>query len=217
MKLLRVLIVLGIAAMIARELWVRLGGQQVAPALRQSREVPFDPAFLRLSPREIAALPLAMKWEMPMGSEFGALTYNAQPFRITRHLGDDLNGIGGYNSDLGDPVWNAADGQVVFCGFAGPGWGKVVITACKAPREDGSMELLQVVYAHLKDVEVRPGQRLARGGRIGSVGTAEGKYWAHLHFELRRGPWINPGTGYADAALNRISPEAYIARLAAGR
>jgi murein DD-endopeptidase MepM/ murein hydrolase activator NlpD len=212
MKHLRLILFLGICAMLGIELWQRLGGQEVKATPRQLSETPFDPAFLRLSPRQVAELPLAERWDMPVGSELGALTYNAQPFRITRHLGDDLNGIGGYNSDLGDPVWSAADGQVVFCGFAGPGWGKVVIVACRVADETGHEQVLQAVYAHLQDIQVIPQQRLRRGDSIGTIGTAEGRYLAHLHFELRQGPWINPGLGYADAALSRISPEGFIAK-----
>jgi hypothetical protein len=171
-----------------------------------------DPAFTRLLPHEIAMLPVAVRWDMPMGSETGALTYNAQPFRMTRHLGDDLNGIGGYNSDLGDPVWAAADGRVVFCGEAAKGWGKMVILACRVQEPDSAeWQVLQAVYAHLQEVEVQPGQLLQRGQRLGTVGTGGGLYYAHLHFELRRGPWVNPGIGYADAGLNRFSPEGFIA------
>ena len=74
---------------------------------------PLDPAFIRLTPLEVSTLPMATRFDMPMGSEHGAFTYNARSFRIQRHLGDDLNGIGGGNSDLGDPVYAAAAGRVV--------------------------------------------------------------------------------------------------------
>ncbi len=172
---------------------------------------PFDPQWVRLSPLEIADLPLAERWDMPMGSEHGALTYNAQPFRVTRHLGDDLNGIGGYNSDLGDPVYAAAAGRVVFVGVPGPGWGKVIIVAHLIRSEvDGSLAVVQSMYAHLLEMDVSLDQIVARGQPIGTVGTAEGKYWAHLHFEIRRGPYVNPSLGYADGPLNRENPEKFI-------
>jgi hypothetical protein len=58
---------------------------------------PFDAAFVCLSPLEVATLPLAARFDPPLGGENGALTYDAQPFLTTRHLGDDLNGIGGWN------------------------------------------------------------------------------------------------------------------------
>lgn len=173
---------------------------------------PFDAAFVRLSPREIAALPEAVRWDAPLGSEHGALTYNAQPFRMTRHLGDDLNGIGGYNSDLGDPVFAAATGKVVYRGIPGPGWGHMIILAHRVlSAETGQLEVVQSVYAHLDTMLVEPDQVIARGQQVGTVGTAFGKYLAHLHFEIRMGPYIFPGVGYADSPLNCVSPEKFIA------
>jgi len=171
-----------------------------------------DPAFLRLSPLEIAQLPMAVRFDHPMGSENAALTYNAQPFRITRHLGDDLNGIGGGNSDLGDPVFAAGTGRVVYAGVPGPGWGKMVILAHKVPDLEKPTEerVYQTLYAHLEKILIRPGQMVKRGEQIGTVGTADGQYLAHLHFEVREGPYVNPGQGYADSPLNRVSPEKFI-------
>ena len=175
---------------------------------------PLDPAFLRLSSAEIARLPLAMRFDHPMGTAHAAFTYNAQPFRISRHLGDDLNGIGGGNSDLGDKVYAAGTGEVVYAGTPGPGWGNMVILAHRVPDlEDANEErVYQTVYAHLDKILIVPGQIVSRGEKIGTVGTANGQYLAHLHFEVREGPYVNPGQGYADAPLNRVSPEAFIAQ-----
>ena len=173
---------------------------------------PFEPALVRLSAEEIAVLPVAVRWDMPMGSEHGALTYNAQPFRTTRHLGDDLNGIGGYNSDLGDPVYAAATGKVVYRGVPGPGWGNMIILAHRVRNAaTGDLEVVQSMDAHLDTSLVQPDQVVARGQKIGTVGTAFGKYLAHLHFEIRLGPYVFPGVGYADAPLNCVSPEKFIA------
>jgi hypothetical protein len=173
---------------------------------------PLDPAFVRFSPAEIAALPEAVRWDMPMGSEHGALTYNAQPFRTTRHLGDDLNGIGGMNSDFGDPVYAAATGKVVYRGIPGPGWGNMIILAHRVRNaETGEMEVMQSLYAHIDSSLVEPGQIVPRGQQIATVGTAFGKYLAHLHFEIRHGPYAFPGVGYADQPLNCVSPERFVA------
>lgn len=171
--------------------------------------VTFDPAFLRLSPAEIGRLPLAVRFDAPMGSEHGALTYNAQPFRVSRHLGDDLNGIGGLNSDLGDAVFAAGLGRVIYAGEPGTGWGRMIILGHRVPG-NGKARVIQTVYAHLDQILVRHGQAVQRGERIGTVGTAGGQYLAHLHFEVREGPFVNPGVGYADAPLNRLSPEAFL-------
>lgn len=171
---------------------------------------PFDPAFQRMSPVDVARLPLAVRFDAPMGSEHGALTYNAQPFRINRHLGDDLNGIGGLNSDLGDAVYASGFGRVVYAEVPGPGWGKMIILAHRVRFETGT-RVIQTVYAHLDQILVKPDQVVQRGEKIGTVGTADGQYLAHLHFEVREGPYVNPGVGYADAPLNRLSPERFLA------
>lgn len=183
----------------------RFGSLQPAP--------PFDPAFLRLSPLEIVSLPLAVRFDPPMGSEHAALTYNAQPFRISRHLGDDLNGIGGGNSDLGDPVYAAGAGRAVYVGEPGVGWGKMIIVAHRVPdlEHPDQYQIYQTVYAHLDQILVKPDALVQRGQKIGTVGTADGQYLAHLHFEVREGPYINPAQGYADTPLNRVSPERFIA------
>jgi hypothetical protein len=173
---------------------------------------PFDPAFIRLSALEIAQLPLATRFDQPMGSEHGALTYNAQRFRLNRHLGDDLNGIGGLNSDLGDPVYAAGFGRVVYAGEPDPSWGKMIILAHRVADADTPTKtrVIQTVYAHLEQIDVRPDQLVQRGEEIGTVGSAEGRYLAHLHFEVREGPYVNPGVGYASSPLNRLSPETFL-------
>ncbi len=204
-RVLRLISLLLLAALLGWVVWQRYQGSLTTVP-------PLDPAFVRLSPAEIAALPEAVRWDMPMGSEHGALTYNAQPFRITRHLGDDLNGIGGMNSDLGDPVYAAATGKVIYRGIPGPGWGNMLILGHRVRNaETGQLEVMQSVYAHLDTMLAQPDQVVARGEKIGTVGTAFGKYLAHLHFEIRHGPYANPGVGYADAPLNCVSPERFVA------
>jgi murein DD-endopeptidase MepM/ murein hydrolase activator NlpD len=176
------------------------------------RSAALDPAFLRLGAAEIASLPLAVRFDHPLGTEHGGLTYNARGFRVARHLGADLNGIGGGNSDLGDPVFAVADGRVVYAGEPGEGWGRMLIVAHRLPdaTDPRGHRIVQSVYAHLQDFAVPPGRDVRRGERLGSVGTAEGRYLAHLHFEIREGPYINPGQGYADTPLNRVDPETFL-------
>ena len=116
-------------------------------------------------------------------------------------------------ADLGDPVFAAGAGKVVYSGVPGPGWGNMIILAHRVPQQEqpGGFGVFQTVYAHLERILVRPDQVVRRGEPIGSVGTAGGQYLAHLHFEVRAGPYVNPSVGYADAPLNRLSPEKFIA------
>jgi murein DD-endopeptidase MepM/ murein hydrolase activator NlpD len=150
-----------------------------------------------------------------MGSNHGGLVYNAQRFwemnvkRGGHHTGDDLNGIGGMNTDLGDPVFCTADGRVIYAGEPSPGWGKLVVIAHRAA--DGRP--LHSMYAHLQGIYVARGALVPRGGRVGTVGTANGYYPAHLHFEMRTSDGVDIGAGYAMFPLNRLDPAATIASL----
>ncbi|HKP93701.1 MAG TPA: M23 family metallopeptidase [Chthoniobacterales bacterium] len=167
-------------------------------------------AFQLASPILLAGLPTAARFDFPIGSENGAFAYNAQPFTENRHLGDDLNGIGGENSDLGDPVYAVADGVVLFAAEAGPGWGNVIIVL-HAYEEDGARKFVQSYYGHVETILVEPKQQVTRGTQIATIGTAGGKYWAHLHFEMREfnTPFVGPG--YREDTRGWIDPSAFIA------
>jgi hypothetical protein len=54
-----------------------------------TRPKKLDPAFQLLSPLELASIPTATRFDFPLGSENGAMSYNAQRFTENRHLGDD--------------------------------------------------------------------------------------------------------------------------------
>lgn len=181
---------------------------RLAPELRRSPKI--SPAFQIAPSILLAGLPTAARFDFPIGSENGAFAYNAQRFTENRHLGDDLNGIGGENSDLGDPIFAVADGRVLFAGEAGPGWGKVLILL-HAYEEDGTRKFVESYYGHVETILVPPKQKVARGEQIATIGTADGRYWAHLHFEMREftTPFIGPG--YRDNTRGWIDPTAFIA------
>ena len=147
---------------------------QLGPELRRPASV--DPAFQVAPAILLASLPTAARFDFPIGSENGALAYNAQRFTDNRHLGDDLNGIGGENSDLGDPVFVVADGSVLLAREAGPGWGNVIIVL-HAYEENGTRKFVQSYYGHVDTILVRPRQKVRRGEQIATIGTANGRYW----------------------------------------
>ncbi|MFC4992451.1 M23 family metallopeptidase [Rubritalea tangerina] len=169
----------------------------------------FDPRMHLHSPFEAALIPTAPRFDPPMGSEHAALTYNAQSFmapnatRGGQHTGDDINGIGGQNSDLGDPVFAIANGLVVYAGTPSPGWGKTIILAHRL--NDG--RILHSMYAHLHEIHVATKSHIARSQEIGTVGNAGGRYLAHLHLEMRHTDGFSPQTGYASHPFDRLPPE----------
>jgi murein DD-endopeptidase MepM/ murein hydrolase activator NlpD len=51
------------------------------------------------------------------------------------------------------------------------------------------------VFAHLKQgsVEVKPGQRVARGDVVGAMGMSGDAFLVHLHYQLQSGPGFEEG------------------------
>ncbi len=162
-----------------------------------------------LSSTQLASLPTIDGFQSPMGSPEGAFVYDAQGFsewnnkRGGNHVGHDLNGIGGANTDTGMPVYAVARGVVVYSGHPSADWGNVIVLAHRLP--DGSV--YQSLYAHLEDRLVKTGTVLGRGDMLGTVGSAAGLYLAHLHVELihsRANEAGQPGY-HAAGQMNRVS------------
>ncbi len=202
MKRLIALSAVAFAVGLLATLWFRLW-----PELTRPKYV--DPGFRIPSSIELASLPTATRFDFPLGSENGAMAYNAQRFTENHHLGDDLNGIGGEDSDLGDPIYAVADGRVLLARDGGPGWGNVIIVL-HAYVENGERKYVQSYYAHAESMLVHAGEDVLRGQQIATVGTAGGRYFAHLHFEMREfvTPFIGPG--YREDTRGWLDPTAFI-------
>ena len=192
---------LALVGMVADLAW------RVGPELLGGRNL--DRALVLPSTIDLVALPTATRFDYPLGTEHGAMAYNAQPFTQNNHLGDDLNGIGGENSDLGDPVFAIADGQVIAAREGGPGWGNVIIIL-HAYRENGARKYFQSFYGHVQEILVVPHEKVRRGQQIATVGTGGGKYFAHLHFEIRE--FVTPyvGAGYRKDTRGWRNPSLFI-------
>ena len=193
----------------------RVGFQDADSPLRMPESGEVDFRFHFLSAWQSAQIPRALRLDPPLGTEHGGLVYNAQKFwemnekRGGNHTGDDLNGIGGMNTDLGDPVFATADGLVLYAGEPSPGWGKLLVIAHALP--DG--RTLHSMYAHLNRIDVALGALVPRGGKVGTVGTANDNYPAHLHFEMRTSDGVDIGAGYSALPLNRLDPMGTVAAL----
>lgn len=173
--------------------------------------------LILLSAEQLASIPYADGFQWPCGTPEGAMVYDAQPFgtpneqRGGNHTGADLNGIGGNNSDLGLPVRAAARGLVIYSGIPSEHWGNVIVLAHRLP---GTNRIIQTLYAHLdeRNRNAIVGQTVARGDTLGTIGTANGHYLAHLHFEAIESRCTEAGMpGYAKrGTMNRIDPIALI-------
>lgn len=134
---------------------------------------------------ETATVKLADGFEAPVGREGTKRYYMARGFRANGHLGEDWNGEGGGDTDLGDPVFCVAHGIVVFAQDYKLGWGNVVIVR-HAYLDGGRVQYVDSLYGHLHQIFVAHGDRVTRGQKVGTIGNNRGQYDAHLHFEMRK-------------------------------
>ena len=152
---------------------------------------------------------IAKGFDFPVNPPDAKKYYNAQPFGENRHLGDDWNGVGGGNTDLGDPVFAIADGVVVAAKQYGGGWGNVVrIVHCL--EKHPTYQFVESVYAHLDKIKIADGTLVKKGQLVGTIGNANGRYWAHLHLELRSDIELPIGGGYSTDTTGYLDPTAFI-------
>jgi hypothetical protein len=97
----------------------------------------------------------------------------------TNHSGIDIDG------DLGNPVYAADNGVVVYAGWNNWGYGNVVVI------NHGNG--WQTLYAHLDTYFVSCGQSVFQGAGIGTIGNTGNSTGPHLHYEMMyNGTKVNP-------------------------
>lgn len=121
-----------------------------------------------------AALETDNVWAWPTGGKL------LDRFDEAHNKGIDISG------NVGDPVYAASDGQVVYSGSGLPDYGKLVIIK----HTDDYVS----VYAHNNEILVTQGQAVKRGQRIADLGMTDASS-PRLHFEIRRrGTPVDPLT-----------------------
>ena len=159
---------------------------------------------------ETAFTKLADGFDYPVGRPDAQGYYRARGFRSHGHLGEDWDGVGGGDTDLGDPIYSIGDGLVVFARDCHMGWGNVVIVR-HSYREGGAIRTIDSLYGHLLNILVRNGQAVARGQKIATMGTAHGLYDAHLHLEIRKNIEIGMSrAAFAQDFSNYYDPSQFI-------
>jgi peptidoglycan hydrolase-like protein with peptidoglycan-binding domain len=131
------------------------------------------PGTLRALWKPPAQCPIRLGWPLraAVSSPFG-------PRGDRFHEGVDLS------APEGTPVRASRSGRVVFA-ERNNGFGKLVTLA----HHQGVVTM----YAHLSRIDVRVGQRVREGARVGLVGHTGHATGPHLHFEVRlRGASVDP-------------------------
>jgi murein DD-endopeptidase MepM/ murein hydrolase activator NlpD len=126
----------------------------------------------------VAFTPMGYPHISALTSYFG---YRSDPFNSSDaefHPGIDFKG------NKGDDARCTANGTVVFAGWAG-GYGNCVRIA--------HSNNLETLYGHLSRINVKVGQDVTVGQKIGEVGSTGRSTGTHLHYEIRKnGKAINP-------------------------
>lgn len=123
-----------------------------------------------------------VQWKYRLTSEYGVL----EPVREGRHTGIDLG------MEEGTILRSIVDGEViqVFDEASGGALGNGV----KILGEDGR----EYIYGHLSDVDVKVGEKLEIGSKLGEAGSTGNSTGSHLHFAVKEdGEFIDP-TGYRE-------------------
>jgi len=152
---------------------------------------------------------VATKFRNPVENPPGKNYYNAQGFMRNTHLGEDWNGNGGGNNDLGDTVYACASGYVKFAEDIRGGWGNVIRILHQLPLKD-NWEEVESLYAHFDQVFVKADTFVKIGTPIGTIGTAHNIYPAHLHFEMRHDVNMEIGGGYSQDTTGFLNPKEFI-------
>jgi peptidoglycan hydrolase-like protein with peptidoglycan-binding domain len=145
--------------------------QRWAGLLADGLAGPSSTSVLR-APAPISPISLSMPVAAPVGDVFG-------PRGARFHAGVD------FPAPFGTTVVAAAAGRVTYAGLLPGGWGNVVSVAHGTG--------VRTTYAHLSRIDVRVGERVAGGARVGLVGSTGNSTGPHLHFEVRlRGALVDP-------------------------
>jgi lipoprotein NlpD len=150
---------------VARSLPVSLPNMQASPATAPLSVALPKPVAVIAKPEPIAQTS-NLAWQWPVSGRIIA------PYTDTRK-GIDFAGV------MGDPVFAAADGRVVYSGSALKGYGKMLIVKHN--------DVYLTAYAHNSKLLVKEDALVKRGQKIAEMGNTEsegGK--VKMHFEIRR-------------------------------
>jgi murein DD-endopeptidase MepM/ murein hydrolase activator NlpD len=140
-----------------------------AEATRQEQSLQELQAYFQNQKARLASTPSIWPSRGWVTSDFG---HRLDPYTADRvmHQGLDIA------APHGKEVLSPSDGTVVFAGLEG-GYGNVLVI------DHGYG--IKTRYGHLAQIDVKPGQRVVRGQKVGTVGNTGRSTGPHLHYEVR--------------------------------
>lgn len=154
---------------------------------------------------------LADGFDFPVGKPDADGYYKARGYWPNGHLGEDWNGRGGGDSDLGAPIYSMGRGVVILSQNIGVGWGNCILVRHIFREADGRIAMVDSLYGHLHERKVKLHDLVEKGQLVGTMGGNNGMYAVHLHFEVRKNLHIGMNRSqFARDSSNYYSPTAFI-------
>lgn len=107
---------------------------------------------------------------------------------------------------MNDPVFAISNGFVKSAKKLKGGWGNVIRIIHELPNG----KKYESIYAHLDKILIKPNTFVKKGQIIGTIGTNNGQYLAHLHFEIRSFTNMGIGGGYSWFTMGYLNPTSFI-------
>jgi hypothetical protein len=164
-----------------------------------------------LQAADVIRCQLADGFDFPVGKPNADGYYKFRGYWPNGHLGEDWNGRGGGDSDLGAPIYSTARGVVVISENIGAGWGNCIVIRHAYRDETGKISMVDSQYGHLYQRIAKVGQVVEKGQLVGTMGSNNGMYAVHLHFEMRKNLRIGMNRSqFARDNTNYYSPTDFI-------
>jgi hypothetical protein len=164
----------------------------------------------------LPSLPVADEFDTPLRPPDGEGAVISFPFQEKDNLGECWTTAKG-DAAVGEPVYSVADGWVSVAQDFESAFGKVVLICYRLP--DGRWPpFVEVMYAELNSIDVKAGDFVKRGQKIGTLGNgfngtysvASGGAGASLRFEVRQTVGMGLGPGYMANASGWLGPSDFI-------
>jgi hypothetical protein len=142
-------------------------------------------------PTPAECVPFATTFRLPM-KNLDKPWYEAAhffgPYNGHPECCEDWNLESGGDTDLGEPLVAPWSGIVINAFGAGGKWGMILRILGLTP----SGELVTWMGAHLASIAVTVGEVVTVGQEVGTIGTGNGQYAAHLHEQIAVGAVPGP-------------------------
>jgi murein DD-endopeptidase MepM/ murein hydrolase activator NlpD len=140
-----------------------------AEATRQEQSLQELQAYFQTQKARLATTPSIWPTRGWVTSDFG---HRLDPYTADKVMHQGLDIAAPHGKDVLSP----SDGTVVFAGLEG-GYGNVLVI------DHGYG--IKTRYGHMASIDVKPGDKIIRGQKVGAVGNTGRSTGPHLHYEVR--------------------------------